>query len=90
MKRSLYVCTIEKANSLVNSFIEHNRMSEIGIVVVDEVNNPMMDFTFTGSASIEMFIVGHLHLINGCILRVIGRVLLLVTYDWRRTTRSHS
>lgn len=38
MKRSLYVCTIEKASSLINSFIEHNRMGELGIVVVDEVN----------------------------------------------------
>jgi POLQ-like helicase len=39
MKRSLYICTIEKANSLINSLIEHNRMNELGIVVVDEVNS---------------------------------------------------
>jgi POLQ-like helicase len=39
MKRSLYVCTIEKSNSLINSLIENNRMADLGIVVVDEVNH---------------------------------------------------
>ena len=37
MKRSLYVCTIEKGNSLINSLIENHRMEELGIVVIDEV-----------------------------------------------------
>lgn len=34
---SLYVSTIEKAHSLVNSLIETDRMENLGLVVVDEV-----------------------------------------------------
>ncbi|GIX95936.1 helicase POLQ-like [Caerostris darwini] len=34
----LYVCTIEKAHSLVNSMIEAKRMDEIGLIVVDELH----------------------------------------------------
>ena len=36
-RQSLYVATIEKANSLVNSLIEHGRINSLGLVVVDEV-----------------------------------------------------
>ena len=36
-RHSLYICTIEKANSLVNSLIEAERIEELGLVVIDEV-----------------------------------------------------
>ena len=36
---SLYIATIEKAHSLVNSFIETNDTDRIGLLVVDEVIN---------------------------------------------------
>lgn len=32
------VCTIEKANSLINRLLEEGRLSELGIIVIDELH----------------------------------------------------
>ena len=40
-RKTVFICTIEKANSLVNSLIEHGRIDSIGLTVVDEVSGSL-------------------------------------------------
>lgn len=37
-KIDLAVCTIEKANSIVNRLLEQDKLSEIGVIVIDEIH----------------------------------------------------
>lgn len=37
-KRSVYVCTIEKAAGLVDSLLDSKRLNEVGMMVVDEIH----------------------------------------------------
>ncbi|UYV81964.1 HELQ [Cordylochernes scorpioides] len=37
-KRSIFIATIEKAHSLINSLIETQRLSEMGLIVIDELH----------------------------------------------------
>lgn len=37
-KKSVYVCTTEKAAGLIESLLETNRLEEVGMLVIDEVH----------------------------------------------------
>ena len=36
-RNTLFICTIEKAHSLVNSLLETQKLQRIGLIVIDEV-----------------------------------------------------
>uniref|UniRef100_A0A915PQJ4 Uncharacterized protein n=1 Tax=Setaria digitata TaxID=48799 RepID=A0A915PQJ4_9BILA len=72
---SIYVATIEKANMLINSLIEVNRINEIGVVVVDELH---MIGENTRGAIIEQGLVKFMHKGTG---QIIGMSATLSNVD---------
>lgn len=48
---SVAVCTIEKANSLINRLLEEGRLSELGIIVIDELHMVSTSIVFVSHAA---------------------------------------
>lgn len=44
---SVAICTIEKANSLINRLLEEGRLSELGTIVIDELHMVSTFFKFS-------------------------------------------
>lgn len=66
---ALYVCTIEKANSVLNHMLEEGRGQELGVVVVDELH--MLGEPRRG-ATLELFLSKLLMLRDSHLVQIIG------------------
>ncbi|OAF67473.1 hypothetical protein A3Q56_04791 [Intoshia linei] len=67
-KRTLYIATIEKANAIINSLIEDERISDIGICAIDELH--MLGNNADRSCTLEMMI--NKLLVHAPVTQIIG------------------
>ena len=69
------VCTIEKANSLINRLLEEGRLSELGIIVIDELH--MVWFLHISSIWIsdKLITVCHFYFLRTLSLHIIMNAL---------------
>ncbi|KAI4489482.1 hypothetical protein M0802_011094 [Mischocyttarus mexicanus] len=75
-KKTIYICTIEKALGLINSLIEFQRLNEIGLLIVDELHllgeNGGRGATLEGLLTKMMYINENIHIV--CMSATIGNL----------------